>query len=90
MAETVGATRDEQAGLWVSVVLIVGSFLLFLLQMPAVSAGHGHFSPWIYVPGVLSFFVAAWKKADAVAWLAIAWMSLFFMIDVYYGTGLFW
>lgn len=90
MGETVGVTRDEQAGLWVSVVLLVGSFLLFLLQMPAVTAHHGHLSPWIYVPGVLAFFVAAWKKADAVVWLAILWMSLFFMIDVYYGTGLFW
>ncbi|HEV8360125.1 MAG TPA: hypothetical protein VGR28_06695 [Candidatus Thermoplasmatota archaeon] len=89
MAETAGLRRDEQAGLWVSVLLLAGMFLLFLLQLPAVMARQTEFSAWLYVPGVLAFGVALWKRADAVAVLAMFWVSLYFMIDVFYGVSFF-
>lgn len=89
MAESVGMTRDETAALYVSIVLLAGSVLLVFVQLPDVLAGTTEFSPWIYVPGLLAFFVAAWKRQDHVVWLTIAWMSIYFMIDVYYGNSLF-
>jgi hypothetical protein len=89
MGETVGASRDEQAAALVAVVLLAGSFLLFLLMLPSVLHHEQRFSPWIYLPGLLAFFLAVWKKADHVANLAIVWMSLFFMVDLVYGLSLF-
>lgn len=89
MAETVTLTRDEQAGLWLSAVMLAGMFILFLLQLPSVLAHTDKFSPWLYVPGVLAFLVALWKKADAVAMLAMFWVSVYFMIDLYFGVSLF-
>lgn len=89
MAEAVGMSREETAGLYVSLVLLVGSVALALLQVPDVVGRVAEFSPWIYVPGLLSFFVAAWKKHDHVVWLAIAWLSIFLLIDVFYGTSFF-
>jgi hypothetical protein len=89
MAEAVGMARDEQAGLWVSVILLAGMFVLFLLQLPGVMAHAHRFSPWLYVPGLLAFFVAAWKKSDAVVMMSIFWLSLYFMIDLYFGVSLF-
>jgi hypothetical protein len=89
MAEAVGLRRDEAAAQWVSLVLLAGSFLLFLLQLPEVLPRHVEFSAWTYVPGLLAMMVAVWKKADHVAMLAIFWMSTFFMIDVFYGVSFF-
>jgi hypothetical protein len=89
MVEAVGLSRDEAAGQWVGVLLLGGGFLLFLVQLPAVIAHTAHFSPYTYIPGVLAFFVGLWKKADHIAMLAGFWLSLFFMIDVFYGISLF-
>lgn len=89
MAEAVGLSREESAALYVSVVLLAGSVILALLQMPAVAGGTQEFSPWIYVPGLLSFFVALWKRQDHVVWMAIAWLSVFAMVDIVYGVGYF-
>lgn len=89
MAEAVGLTKDEAAAQWVAVLLLAGSFVLFLLQLPAVMARTAHFSPYIYVPGLLAMFLGIWKKADHVAMLAIFWLSLFFMVDLFYGIGAF-
>lgn len=89
MAEAVGLSREESAALYVSVVLLAGSVVLALLQMPGVASGRSEFSPWVYVPSLLSFFVAAWKKADHVVWMNIAWLSVFFMVDVFYGVSFF-
>lgn len=90
MAEAIGLRRDEAAGQWVSAVLLAGGFLLFLVQLPGVTANAAvDFSPYTYVAPLLAMFVAMWKKADHVAWLAIAWLSVFFMIDVFYGVGFF-
>jgi hypothetical protein len=88
MAETVGDLPDERLAFYVSCLLLAGSVALALLMIPRVVA-KGHFSPWIYLPGVLAFFVAAWKRQDHVAWMSIAWLSLFFMVDLTYGTSLF-
>jgi hypothetical protein len=89
MAEAVALRKDEEAGFYVSAVLLAGSFVLFLLQLPDVIARTSEFSAWIYVPGLLAFFVALWKRADHVAVLTMFWMSVFFMIDLYYGVSLF-
>lgn len=89
MAEAVGATREEQAGALLSAALLALGVVLFLLQLPAVLAHTAHFTPWTYVPPVLGLFLAAWQKADAVVQLTILWLSVFFMIDVTFGTGLF-
>lgn len=89
MVETVGLRRDEEAGLWVSTVLLAGSFILFLVQLPDVMARTAEFSPWIYVPIGLAFGVAAWKRADSIVWLSVFWGSVFFMVDVFYGVGFF-
>lgn len=89
MAEAVGMSREETAALYVCVVLLAGSLIMALVQMPGVVAGQHEFSPWIYVPGLLAFFVGAWQKHDHVVWMAIAWLSIFFMVDVYYGVSFF-
>jgi hypothetical protein len=89
MAEAVGANREERMGALLSAALLALGVVLFLLQMPAVLARTAHFTPWTYVPPILAFFVAVWQKADAVVQLVILWLSLFFIIDVVFGTGLF-
>lgn len=89
MVEAVGLRRDEEVALYVGIVLLGGMFALFLLQLPEVMAGGREFSPWLYVPGILAFFVAAWKKADSLAWLSVAWLSTYFMIDVFFGVSFF-
>jgi hypothetical protein len=89
MAESAVVTQDERVAAWVAMILLAGSFVLFLLMLPAVVHNQARFSPWIYVPGVLSFFVAVWKKADAVVNLAILWLSVFFIIDLIYGVSFF-
>jgi hypothetical protein len=89
MAETQGATREEQAAALLSAALVALGVILFLVQFPAVLAHTRHFTPWTYAPPILAFFVAAWKRADAVVNLSILWLSLLLMVDVVYGSGLF-
>jgi hypothetical protein len=89
MAEAVGMSREETAAQVVSIVLLAGSIALALLQVPEVAARTIEFSAWIYVPGLLAMFLGIWQRQDHVVWMAIAWLSIFFMVDVYYGVSFF-
>lgn len=78
--------RDDLMG-FLSIFLLFLGIMFFLAQAPDVLARKAQFSGWQYVFPLTSFITAIKGKRDAVAWAAVIYFCLLFLVDVFFGVG---
>ncbi|HLF23865.1 MAG TPA: hypothetical protein VI565_08065, partial [Burkholderiales bacterium] len=78
--------EDDFVGFLSIFFLFLGTLFL-LAQLPAVFDHQAQLSGWHYLFPAASFLTAIKSKRDGVAWAAVIYFSLLFLVDVFYGIG---